>query len=965
MPAVPMQLLAAVVAVAAVQRAAAQPYRLSIEHGPRRVSVTRGAATISESTCGEQSLFQAVESSMNAIHKASKLGGANFGASEFRDALTNGQLEVEMVGDAREVAVARWYAVGELVGDLGRDADLPAIRATPVETKECIYDNFNFGVDSSEIDALQRHYVEYNALLQGLPSFSDPATALAVVEVPQKRPLRIGVLGVTGAGKSTFVTAVLGRAVLSRSNEICTGAITEIEHIGDTTKKEYFIITFLDEEEKNYFIETDAKKLKDLQDRYAKECSGGSVVGDCQVLKDNLDRQKLATQAMATAVSEWQPDPVVVQSLDTDHYVSAVGGNRLPELVRKVTMRLDEDILRYATLVDTPGLRDPDPKRRRVALDAITAMDGWIYLMAAGKAETGVISDLHEIREEGHNLHGVVCISKVNTINDPTASKSLDELARAQKEMFAQYSAMPITYDSAMARAQFALIRESEMGSDTRFLLLRDILDQSYGFGFIRRLVPALRDQSFSDPLKQSFQALVEKASKHGASEDTTEFHMLEDVLTETSLLITTLRNIAELLNDKIVKRVAADRRTGLLSAVHGSKDKLTKREADLVQLIAWMDEAEKTRLEIESQQQQFIASKEQEQLVVQVSGCVGDQLALGSTTQLSAAHTAARGVQQQIETQVESWFRTSYADSSTTQQATIDGEAFNIRSMAMPFSEFFDAPASDAFFSAFDDMAQLQPKVVSECQSQFADKNADVTSMVAEAAQKMHSAIQTTMQQDSAGTAPLSDSVTGGAIGSNACWCTTNTVSRERSHCKDSICVTLSGGASGSKKTSTSPPPPEPAVAADDTAEVTEALRAIKRLGTEQATKRLQLLGRQAEIRLENAMRAATDTQGTFTESYREQTAQVAAVLHELEARASELAELTKGHERADVERQLADRRSDFGAVDDFDKGLLSLAGFDVALEQVKSQRAAEAAEAAKQKQQQLADGSHDGHDL
>ena len=83
-----------------------------------------------------------------------------------------------------------------------------------------------------------------------------------------------------------------------------------------------------------------------------------------------------------------------------------------------MTLRLDEDILRYATLVDTPGLRDPDPKRRRVALDAITAMDGWIYLMAAGKAETGVISDLHEIREEGHNLHGVVCISKVNTINE-------------------------------------------------------------------------------------------------------------------------------------------------------------------------------------------------------------------------------------------------------------------------------------------------------------------------------------------------------------------------------------------------------------------------------------------------------------------------------------------------------------------------------------------------------------------
>ena len=67
------------------------------------------------------------------------------------------------------------------------------------------------------------------------------------------------------------------------------------------------------------------------------------------------------------------------------------------------------------------------------------------------------------------------------------------------------------------------------------------------------------------------------------------------------------------------------------------------------------------------------------------------------------------------------------------------------------------------------------------------------------------------------------------------------------------------------------------------DNVELTEALRAIKRLGTEQASKRLEILGRQAELRLEKAMRAATDVQGTFTETYREQTAQIAAALHEL----------------------------------------------------------------------------------
>eukprot|EP01048_Picozoa_sp_COSAG05_P035396 COSAG05_NODE_15360_length_371_cov_1.702206_1_plen_115_part_10 len=86
-----------------------------------------------------------------------------------------------------------------------------------------------------------------------------------------------------------------------------------------------------------------------------------------------------------------------------------------------------------------------------------------------------------------------------------------------QRAEFQRYSAMPITYDSAMARAQFALIRGTEENSEERFVLLRDILDQSYGFGFIRRLVPALRDRSFNDPLKLAFQ--VRHHTNHHSNE--------------------------------------------------------------------------------------------------------------------------------------------------------------------------------------------------------------------------------------------------------------------------------------------------------------------------------------------------------------------------------------------------------------------------------------------------------------
>ena len=180
-------------------------------------------------------------------------------------------------------------------------------------------------------------------------------------------------------------------------------------------------------------------------------------------------------------------------------------------------------------------------------------------------------------------------------------------------------------------------------------------------------------------------------------------------------------RNIAELLQDKIVRRVAADRRTELLASVHDSMDKLRAREATLVQLVAWMDEHEETQRQITARQQDFMAAKEEEELVVQVSGCVSEQLALTSTTQLDSARGSAAQVQQQIEAQVERWFHTSYGESSATQQATVDGEKFNIRSLAMPFHDFFDGPASTAFGAAFDDLAAQRPKIVAACEAKAA----------------------------------------------------------------------------------------------------------------------------------------------------------------------------------------------------------------------------------------------------
>ena len=574
-------------------------------------------------------------------------------------------------------------------------------------------------------------------------------------------------------------------------------------------------------------------------------------------------------------------------------------------------------------------MRDPDPKRRRVALDAITNMDGWIYLVAAGKAETGVISDLNEIRDEGHNLHGVVCISKVNLLNDPTASKTLEELAAQQRGEFQRFSAMPITYDSAMARAQFALIRETAEGSDDRFVLLRDILDQSYGFGFIRRLVPALRDRSFSDPLKLAFQHLVEQTTGHGAASNTQEFQKLEDVLTETSLLITTMRNIAELLQEKIVRRVASNKRLELIGAVNESNTKLLQREAFLVELIGWMDAYDATLASISTQQGEFLAAKKIEQMVMDAAACLSEQFALKVGEQMAAARSAATHRVETVDNQVESWFRQAYSVASTTRQTMVDGEEFTIRSMVLPLHDLFDLPVSESFAKVLGDVITVRSNVVATCSGmQSADNYTGIVEETADIMGKsMVAAVETLGNVGFAILGFVSKS--NGRWNSHACWCTTNVVSRDRSHCKNTICITVARNSTEIIASSSEAPPTMDL----DIAEVSEGLRATKALALEQSTAHSDAMNRYAELQLENILGAGVRAQVEYTKSYRSRSSDLARAILDLEVEAEKLAAKIGGDERADVEAQVEQRRADMSTLGKFHGELSRVAGFDVHL--------------------------------
>ena len=77
----------------------------------------------------------------------------------------------------------------------------------------------------------------------------------------------------------------------------------------------------------------------------------------------------------------------------------------------------------------------------------------------------------------------------------------------------------------------------------------------------------------------------MEHASAHAENAQSAEFRLLEDVLTETSLLITTMRNIAELLQEKIVRRVAENRREALVVALAANTHALLDRETAMLEV--------------------------------------------------------------------------------------------------------------------------------------------------------------------------------------------------------------------------------------------------------------------------------------------------------------------------------------------------------------------------------------------
>lgn len=89
-----------------------------------------------------------------------------------------------------------------------------------------------------------------------------PALGLGAGHRPEH--IRIGVLGVTGAGKSTFINALLQRYVAPSASTICSAVVVEFVE-AESRAKEGFEVTFLPQNERTQRIKRESASCQEAE----------------------------------------------------------------------------------------------------------------------------------------------------------------------------------------------------------------------------------------------------------------------------------------------------------------------------------------------------------------------------------------------------------------------------------------------------------------------------------------------------------------------------------------------------------------------------------------------------------------------------------------------------------------------------------------------------------------------------
>ena len=447
---------------------------------------------------------QAVELALRAVGGATgRMVGDVPDEDAIKSALSTGAFSLVLRGNIRECRVAVLHLHARL--GLDYDAMLDGKRRAglivePIVDAPDRYATYSFESDMRPLDAMRQLVERWIVEARRVPRAKDLADKSATrwrqmlaVGVGAGAPVRVVITGVTGAGKSTFLNAVLGREVVPYSSGICTAAILHIKKVS-TAAREGFKVVWRSPSDITRQIKDLLEELKHAESNRTRVGTAlRAKVGEVRSSADALQERRRSLSRKIAALKQALQLSSGREALRPLCEIGPFARNSpdsMAEGVDHIIMQIDHPLLSHIEIIDAPGLRDGDEQRQRLLIKAFEGDAAWLYLAPASERSNTCTADWQHIQRLAHNEAGVLVLTKADG-QPPDPGKTPSETMSARMRDYQAFGwKRPLDWCSALLPAKLAALgpngSEDELDMAFQDAKLQGILNLSRTAG--RRL---------------------------------------------------------------------------------------------------------------------------------------------------------------------------------------------------------------------------------------------------------------------------------------------------------------------------------------------------------------------------------------------------------------------------------------------------------------------------------------------
>ena len=301
--------------------------------------------------------YSSVQSAVDTVlSRLSMMWNIDGNSTRVVEQLVTNRARLTIRAEARELAVARLHLTTRYSLQSG-------VTFEPNGVSKSIYDTFGLNSDTEVANRTlaliadwTRELADQADVLELSPSAEEWKTrkesVLQTLKVVEGRPSppRIAVVGAVGAGKSTFLNAVLGRHIVPTGTEITTSSIVELRFAAERSD-EGFEVVWMSHAAIDAHLASIDTELRRVTSKALSKVPENDIFRNTHFtklgsLRAQLQQAKDCTEALAKR-----------EPLDRlERYVSANGDAAAG--VERAIVYVHHPLLRHVTLVDTPGLRE-------------------------------------------------------------------------------------------------------------------------------------------------------------------------------------------------------------------------------------------------------------------------------------------------------------------------------------------------------------------------------------------------------------------------------------------------------------------------------------------------------------------------------------------------------------------------------------------------------------------------------